>query len=77
MKCTAIQNIPVGVKCKKCRGEMCARVFNGEMKLSCMKYPDCSNIEDVPKGTKIEWNDPAEINKKKPSKKEEKNFKEI
>ena len=76
-KCTAIQNIPVGVKCKKCRGEMCARVFNGEMKLSCMKYPDCSNIEDVPKGTKIDWNDPAEINKKKPSKKEEKNFKEI
>lgn len=61
-KCNGSGKVPFGKKCDKCNNELYATVFDGELKLACMGYPNCKNIESLPKGTKMNWMDPKELN---------------
>lgn len=74
-KCNGSRKVPYGKKCSKCgNGEMYATVFDGNMKLACMEYPNCKNIEEMPK--KVDnWVDPKELEKLELSRTVKKMFK--
>lgn len=63
-KCNGSAKVPFGKKCDKCNNEMYATVFSGELKLACMGYPNCKNIEPMPKNSKVNWIDPQSIKPK-------------
>jgi DNA topoisomerase-1 len=64
-KCNGSGKIPFGKKCSQCHtNELYMTVFNGQMKLACMGYPNCKNVEDLPSDAKVNWVDPQEIKDK-------------
>ena len=68
-KCNGSRKVPFGKKCSKCgNGEMYATVFDGTMKLACMEYPNCKNIEEMPKKADADWVDPKDLEKPKVNK---------
>lgn len=66
--CNGKRKVPFGKQCSQCSNELFLTIFNGEQKLACMGYPNCKNIEDLPKKSKNEWYDPALVEKTKTSK---------
>jgi DNA topoisomerase-1 len=60
-KCYGKRKIPFGKTCSKCGNELYATLFNGNLKLACMGYPNCKNIEDIPSGSNVDWLDPEKI----------------
>src|SRR5690606_14259202 len=65
-KCKGNRKKPFGKKCSKCLdGELYINVFSGVPKLACMNYPECKNIEDLPKNYKLDWIDPKKLETEK------------
>jgi DNA topoisomerase-1 len=65
-KCNGSGKVPFGKQCDKCGKELYATVFNGQLKLACMGYPMCRNVEDIPEQeTKGNWIDPKNLKPKK------------
>jgi len=67
--CKGTRKVPFGKQCKLCGNELYLIVFKAgtpesNMKLACMGYPNCKNVEDVPDDAEINWVDPAKINPK-------------
>jgi ssDNA-binding Zn-finger/Zn-ribbon topoisomerase 1 len=64
--------MPFGKKCGKCGNELYATLFSGKLKLACMGYPDCKNVEELPEGAKVNWLDYKEVTPPKYDRKVEK-----
>lgn len=60
-KCYGKRKVPFGKKCPECGDELFANPLKGEMKLSCMGYPKCTHLEDIPEGYRVNWSDPKKI----------------
>jgi len=56
-KCLGKRKIPFGKKCFKCGNELYATLMSGKLKLACMGYPDCKNVEELPEDAKVNWLD--------------------
>ncbi len=64
-KCRGSAKIPFGKKCSQCHvNELYLTIFNNEMKLACMGYPECKHIEEVPPNSSITWMNPQTIKEK-------------
>ncbi|HVI41867.1 MAG TPA: type I DNA topoisomerase [Anaerovoracaceae bacterium] len=64
-KCNGSGKVPFGKQCDKCGKELYATVFDGKLKLACMGYPECRNIEEMPKDSKVNWMDPKDLKEPK------------
>jgi ssDNA-binding Zn-finger/Zn-ribbon topoisomerase 1 len=53
--------MPYGKQCPECGNELYATLFNEELKLACMGYPDCKHIEKLPSDADVNWLDPKKI----------------
>lgn len=56
-KCLGKRKMPFGKKCIKCGNELYATLMSGKLKLACMGYPDCKNVEELPDGAQVNWID--------------------
>jgi DNA topoisomerase-1 len=54
-KCLGKRKMPFGKKCSKCGNELYATLMSGKLKLACMGYPDCKNVEELPEGANVNW----------------------
>jgi DNA topoisomerase-1 len=71
-KCLGKRKMPFGKKCGKCGNELYATLFGGKLKLACMGYPDCKNVEELPEGAKVNWLDYKDVTPPKYDRKVEK-----
>lgn len=70
--CKGKRKMPFGKKCPKCGNELYATLFGDKMKLACMGYPNCKNVEELPEDANVNWLDPAKVTPPIYSKKVEK-----
>jgi DNA topoisomerase-1 len=71
-KCLGKRKMPFGKKCSKCGNELYATLMSGKLKLACMGYPDCKNVEELPEGANVNWLDYNKVTPPVYSKKVEK-----
>jgi len=60
-QCKGKRKMPFGKKCSKCNSELYVNLMSGVMKLACMGYPDCKNVEDLPEDADTKWLDPKKV----------------
>lgn len=60
-RCLGKRKMPYGKKCPDCGNELYATIFNEELKLACMGYPNCKHIEKLPSDANVNWTDPKSI----------------
>jgi len=63
-KCSGTAKILFDKNCDKCKSPFYVTAFSGELKLACTGYPNCKNIQPIPKGEKIDWISPDKISGK-------------
>ncbi len=74
-KCSGSMKIPFGKKCGTCKeGDLFVNYLDGELKLNCMRYPDCKHSEDLPPDAEVEWIAPKSLGPREPPKGMMKNF---
>ncbi|MCK9567660.1 type I DNA topoisomerase [Candidatus Pacearchaeota archaeon] len=76
-KCLGKRKIPFGKKCIKCGNELYATLMSGKLKLACMGYPNCKNVEELPEDAQVNWLDYNKVTPPVYNKKVEKVIKSI
>jgi DNA topoisomerase-1 len=56
-KCLGKRKVLYGKQCKKCGNELYVTLFSGKLKLACIGYPSCKNVEEMPEDAKVNWLD--------------------
>jgi DNA topoisomerase-1 len=56
-RCLGKRKVPYGKKCYKCGNELYVNLMSGKLKLACMGYPNCKNVEELPEDANVNWLD--------------------